>query len=185
MSKKIIIKYNSKENCYYVQSITINKNGESVYIPSPYGTESMFFSSLEEAKIAIENLGFEYIIDEVHPIIASEKQEVVEQSDIDYDKIIDVFIKNLGHENIEIRTSAINSLSKFGLKISEKLIKSLENENWLIQQSVIKCIEQIIARDSVGAAVFTDILIKVSDSENTMVKSAALKALEKVCETGL
>ena len=185
MSKKIRIKYNPKENCYYVQAITINKNGETAYIPSPYGTESMSFENLEEAKEAILKLGFEYIIDNIGLELPTEKQNFIEQSDINYDKIIDVFIKNLGHENLEIRTSAINSLAKFGLKISEKLIKTLENENWLIQQSVIKCIEQIIVKDKVGAAIFTDILIKVSDSENTMVKSAALKALEKVCEAGL
>ena len=184
MSKKIRIKYNSKENCYYAQAITINKNGSTLYIPSPFGTESMFFDNLDMAKEAIINLGYEYVIDEEQALPAEIKQETIEQHDINYDKIIDVFIKNLGHENLEIRTSAINSLAKFGLKISKKLIATLENENWLIQQSAIKCIEQIIAKDKVGATVFTDTLIKISDSENTMIRSAALKALEKVCETG-
>lgn len=183
MSKKIRIKYSSKENCYYVQAITINKNGESVYIPSPYGTESMFFNNLDEAKNAITKFGFEYIMDEP-PVVIETSTEVIDQQEINYDRIIDVFIKNLGHESLEIRTSAINSLAKFGIKISSKLIDALENDNWLIQQSVIKCIEQIIARDSLGAGVFTEILIKASESENTLVKSAALKALEKVCETG-
>lgn len=184
MNKKIRIRFNPKDNNYYVQAITINKNGELIYIPSPYGSESKIYSNLDVAKSDIVNLGFDYIIEEkLSPVVIN--QEAIEQQDINYDKIIDVFIKNLGHDSLEIRTSAINSLSKFGLKISHKLIESLENDNWLIQQSVIKCIEQIISRDNDAACVFTDVLIKASESDNTMVKSAALKALEKVCEGGI
>ena len=184
MNKKIRIKFNSKDNNYYVQAITINKNGETVYIPSPYGSETKIYQDLDVAKADIVNLGFDYIIEETSVQVET-TPVFIEKKDIDYDKIIDVFIKNLGHENLDIRTSAINSLAKFGLKISEKLIRALENDNWLIQQSVIKCIEQIISREKIGAGVFTEILIKVSESNNTMVKTAALKALEKVCETGL
>ena len=182
MSNKVnihILKEGHTES-YVVQAISMKKGEEVLKIPSPFGSETMTFNSLPEAIDAIKNVGYDYSV--CKSSMSSSQTNLCNQN-IDYDKIADVFIKNLGNENLEIRTSSINALAKFGVSISDKLNSILsENRSWLVQQSVIKCIEKIISSDSSTTPIFLDSLIQASETENTLLKSAALKALERICE---
>lgn len=182
---KILKKVNNNVVSYIVQAIHIKKGEETLAIPSPFGVESMVFSELEEAINQIKQCGYDYYViqKETNDVLVKDSIEESLGNEIDYNRIADVFIKNLGHENIEIRNSAINSLANFGIDIAEKLIDILRSkQSWLIQQATIKCIEKIIVADKKSAGVFLSPLIEISETENTMVKSAALKALEKICE---
>ena len=173
------INENGKEG-YAVQSIIIQNGSAPLRIPSPFGSDSMFFYNLDSAVNAVKNAGFDYVLCKTQYEPANSAPE---KTNINYGKIIDVFIKNLGNENLEIRTSSINALAKFGTAISEILIATLnENKNWLVQQSVVKCIEKIISKDSSSTPIFLDSLIKISETDNTMLKSSVLKALEKICD---
>lgn len=183
MSNKVkihVLKEGLSES-YVVQAISIKKGDAVLRVPSPFGAETMTFASIQEAIESIQNVGYDYSI--CKSSMTKETNKPVSQN-IDYEKIIDVFIKNLGNENLDIRTSSINALAKFGVSISDKLILVLsENQSWLVQQSVIKCIEKIIAADSTATPIFLDTLIQASETENTLLKSAVLKALEKICES--
>ena len=181
---KILKKTNGESISYVVQAISIKKGEETLFIPSPFGHESMVFSDLAEAEQQIKQCGYEYYIVQKETLDTQVKTvNSTQNKTIDYDRIADVFIKNLGHENMEIRNSAINSLSKFGIEIAPKLIDILRNEkSWLVQQSTIKCIEKIIAEDKNTVAEFLTPLVEISETDNTLVKSAALKALEKICD---
>lgn len=176
---KIQVKKDSTSSSYLVQSISIKKGADILRVPSPFGVETMIFDDLDSAISAIKNVGYDYIICGSKP---SNTDTASSSSNIDYGKIADVFIKNLGNENLEIRTSSINALAKFGASIADKLIKILsEDNNWLVQQSAIKCIEKIIIADSQTTPLFLDTLIELSDTENNLLKSAVLKALEQIC----
>ena len=173
-----IIKDGLKQK-YVVQAMAINKGEERILIPSQFGTETIVYETLEEAKQAIEQIGAGYKI--YHSSSSINKRP--SSNKIDYEKIADVFIDNLGNENLDIRNSAINALAKFGVSISDKLINILSTSNkWLVQQSVIQCIEKIIISDRDSAPVFIHSIIEISASSNTMVKRAALKTLEKICD---
>lgn len=188
MYNKVKINQIDKNHCI-VQAISIKKNNENFLIPSPFGIETIQYGSIEEAIFAVKKAGYEYCIskavdgnDDDNKFKLKLEQDQVLNA-INYDKIIDVFIKNLGHENLDIRNSAIKSLSKFGLYVSERLVSLVKNDNsWLIKQSAIKCMENILIADKNAAEVFTNVLIEVSNSENTLVKGAALKALEQICD---
>ena len=166
-----------------VQAIIIRKNKCDLLIPSPFGLETMDFANLDEAIAAIKRVGYDYYVSKSNETTAPKAVATGEGVPINYDGIIEVFIKNLGHQNLEIRNSAIKSLSKFGLYIAERLkTLTLDDKNWLVRESAIKCMENIINADKNAGGVFQDILIEISDTENTMVKRAALKALEKICD---
>ena len=178
MANKVKISKNTDNDTYLVQAISIPKGDERLFVPSPYGLETMIFNTLEEAIAHIEKYGYGYSIAKTLPAATA-----IDSDSIEYDKIIDVLVKNLGHENLEIRNTAINSLAKFNSEIADKLIDILKTEkNWLVQQSIMKCIEKIIDNDHNSASLFIPSLIEISNSENTFVKSAALKAIEKICE---
>lgn len=182
MSNKIKIfeKKDGTNKIYVVQAFSIKKGNEKLKVPSPFGTETIAFESLDSAISAIKNIGYDYIVCNQNNI---QDKEGSPCPDIDYEKIAEVFIKNLGNENLEIRTSSINALAKFGISISDKLIKILsENQNWLVQQSVIKCIEKIIVTDNNAVPLFLDTLITLSETDNNLLKSAVLKTLEQICE---
>jgi len=182
MVNKVKISKNNNNNSCLVQAISIQKKDEILYVPSPFGKETMHFESIEDAIDSIKRCGYDFCIVDSNRIEDKDSQKINNPS-IDYDEIIDVLISNLGHENLEIRNSAISSLSKFGIVISDKLCEILQNEKyWLAQQSIIKCIEKIIANDKNSISVFLSSLINISKSDNTMVKSAALKAIEKICD---
>ena len=180
MANKVKISKNSEGGACLVQAISIKKGEELLYVPSPFGNESMVFDNVEEAIKRIEQCGYEYYFSDKQ---SGKMQPKNAENKIDYDEIIDVLIKNLGHENLEIRNSAINALSKFGIDIADKLSEILQYEKrWLAQQSIVKCIEKIISNDKKTISVFLPQLIKISESDNTLVKSAALKAIEKICD---
>ena len=108
MTNKVKI-FKSKDGTYVVQAISLQKGDGHLFVPSPFGTETMVFNTLEEAISQIEKSGYEYYLTNDTAINGS-----TNTNKIDYDKIVDVLIKNLSHENLEIRTTAINSISKFG-----------------------------------------------------------------------
>lgn len=181
---KILEQTVNNKKLYAVQAVLIHKNNSVLLIPSPFGTEVMTFDDLDNAINQIEQLGYEYLIVKNEPKnIKYNHKNNYKNNEINYEKIADVFIKNLGHENLEIRNSAINSLSKLGDDIFYKLVEIINTErNWLVLQSVIKCIEKIVAKNKNSASFFLEHLIKISETDNTMVRSAALKALEKICD---
>ncbi|MBR1460971.1 HEAT repeat domain-containing protein [bacterium] len=181
MANKIKI-FKNIDNTYVVQAISIKKGNDKFFVPSPFGKETMIFSTLEDAITQINKCGYGYSITETE-ITTDEKINNDNTDNIEYDKIVEVLIQNLGHENLEIRNTAINSLAKFNFEIADRLVEMLETDNhWLVQQSIVKCIERIIENNKNLVSVFVPSLIKISNSDNTMVKSAALKAIEKICD---
>ena len=136
----------------------------NVLIPSPTGATAIEYNTLEEAKSAIIHAGYEpYLLNpnDVRAGIGENKS-----FSIDYNKIIDVFIKNLGNKSPSVRNSAIDALVKFGDSISEQLINSLHSSDWLTKQSVILCMEKIIQKNPDSAEIFINSIIETADYDN-------------------
>lgn len=160
----------------------IFQNNEKVAIPSPSGTDIVAYDSLKEAEDAVYYSGYSYILVESDDKNNSSSYQVQNYTDEDFLQIVELFLQNLGDENINIRNASIDALVQFGSSVFDRLIDSLNNSSWLVRYSTVLCIEKIADVNPTESTVFIKPLMVVVNDKNTMVKASAISALAKICK---
>ena len=85
----------------------------------------------------------------------------------------------MGEDNEQIRTSAINSLLKFGVSAMKPLVKVLKDDNWVRRNSSIIAIQKLIELEIVNPESIISLLVKMTEDKNTIVKTSSVVALGK------
>lgn len=210
--KKEIRDADGKENTVYIVSALTFKQKDNTIkqqIPHPLGTDIMEFSSLDEAKKAIEMSGFLYILpngeiqteSKPRAVQSIDLQEKIFQSllkmakdsnssvqasaiyalgELKDRKLLPIFADKMGEDNDAVRTNAINALVNFGAGAANTAIKALEDENWVRRKSAITVIERLANETALKPEIFFEPLIERFNDSNNIVKCSAITAVGKI-----
>lgn len=177
-------------------------------IAHPLGDDYLEFETLEEAIKAIELSGFKYVLpDGTKPALKQEiikdsveldkvvYETLIKQtkdinstvvaaaigalSELNDEKLLDLFLEKMGEDNDLIRTSSINAILNFGSLSVKKLLSTLKDENWVRRNSALICLSRLVESESVNPETLFPHLIEMTNDKNTIVKTSAISALGK------
>lgn len=92
----------------------------------------------------------------------------------------DILFEKLGEDNDLIRKNAISGICRYAKRIQDKIILSLEHENWIVRNSTITCISLLVNDENIDIEKFIEPLLKSCQDGNPIVESNALNTLASV-----
>ena len=195
------------ETLYKVNAIVLqSKNGEKKKkIPHPLGTETMLFKSLDKAKEAVTLSGFEFVLPD-GSLQSEEKEEfkiepydkkifdalmaqtnnsnpnivaaaIQAMSGINHPECLNLYISKLGEENDTIRQNSIEAILKYGTRAIPQIIAVLKNENWVMRNSAVICLQSFCENKDIEITPIIDVLLDNLKESNPIVKCSIIKAL--------
>lgn len=96
------------------------------------------------------------------------------------DETFEILFDKLGEENDLIRKNAIAGVCRYGKSLQNKIIDALKSPNWVVRNSALTCIQNIIDYGTDEVEQFIIPLTLACDDGNTIVQSNALSTLAKV-----
>ncbi len=100
-------------------------------------------------------------------------------SEFPCDENFDILFEKLGDENDQIRKNAIAGICRHGNVLQNKIISALKSSNWVVRNSALTCIQNLIDYGSAEIEQFFIPLTLACDDNNTIVQANALTTLAK------
>lgn len=100
-------------------------------------------------------------------------------SEFPTDETFDILFQKLGEDNDQIRKNAISGICRYAKNLQDRIIKSLKSSDWVVRNSAITCIQNIIDYGTCDLEPFLIPLTTVCDDTNTIVQANALTTLAK------
>lgn len=193
---------------YIVPALSFEQknNPKPKKIPHPLGKDYIIFKTIEEAQQAVEQSGFSFTLPEGRHVV--EKQvyhtsyddlildslmqlandisptvvasAVFALGEIGHERALELLIQKTGEDNEIVRTNAIDALTKYGIKSFNKLIESLEDENWIKRNSAVICLSKLTDNPDIDVQKMIVPLFKKLNDKNPIVKSSTALALGKI-----
>lgn len=96
------------------------------------------------------------------------------------EETFDILFKKIGEENDTIRKNAISGICRYGKILQQRIIDSLQSENWITRNSAITCIINLKEDINIDLENFIHPLVKNCDDVNPIVQANALMALAAI-----
>jgi len=101
-------------------------------------------------------------------------------SEFPVDETFDILFEKIGEENDQIRKNAIAGICRYGNQLQDRIISSLKSSNWVVRNSALTCIQNIVEYGTSEIEPFLIPLTLACDDNNTIVQANALVTLAKV-----
>ena len=95
------------------------------------------------------------------------------------EETFDILFEKLGDENEIIRKNAINGICRYGNMLQNRIIEALKSPNWVVRNSALTCIQNIIDYGCEDIEPFLIPLTQICEDNNTIVQSNALTTIAK------
>ena len=192
----------NKNNKFVVSAIGLGTNKK---IPHPFGTDTIEFDTIEEAKNAIQLAGFEYILPsgevsgarELPENITDYEKKIIDAltketkdinpnivatainalSEINSNDCLNIYISKIGEDNEKVRQNSIEAIIKFGLEAMPSLFNSLKSENWVKRNSAVICLQKFCGLKNAPIEEIIETLLKMLDEKNPVVKCSVVETL--------
>lgn len=164
---------------YTIPAIPLKNSQKTLVqkIPHPLGTDSLTYSSLDEAKDAITRAGFSYILPNGQKgTKATVKQKIVQRG-INYDDIVLESIKDkINSSNLSVCAAAISAISEFPSEETfDILFDKLGEENDQIRKNAISGICRY-------GQIMPERIIDALKSQNWVTRNSALSCILNLAE---
>lgn len=169
---------NDKE-VFIVSAIPLKNTNKSVVqkIPHPLGTDTLVFSSLDEAKDAVIRAGFSYILPDGKKGSKTISKQVNTQTGTNYEQLILNAIKDkINSSNSTVKAAAILALSEFANEETfDILFNQLGEDNDLVRKNAISgiCRYSNILKDRIIASL---------KSSNWVERNSAITCISNITE---
>ena len=212
ISKKTQIINGQEVEVYIVPALSFQRkdNPNPKKIPHPLGKDFLIFESIEEAQQAIEHSGFTCtipytnkkpltkqshhtsydnlildslinLVEDISPNVAA--SAIFALGEIANPQTINLLIQKIGEDNEIIRTNAIDAVVKCGSIAFNKLLQTLEDENWVKRNSAIICLNKLLDNPEIDIHKMIMPLLKRLGDKNSIVKSSTALTLGKIYKT--
>ncbi len=178
----IAIKQETKNNkeIFIVSAIPLKNTNKSVVqkIPHPLGTDTIQFSSLEDAKDAIIRAGFSYILPDGKKGSKTIAKQITTTNGTNYEQLILNTIKDkINSQNSTVVAAAILALSEFpNEETFDILFNQIGEDNDLIRKNAIAGICRY-------ANILQNKIIDSLKSSNWVERNSALSCISNITET--
>lgn len=178
----IAIKQEQKNNkeVYIVNAISLKNTSKSIVqkIPHPLGTDTLEYSSLEEAKEAIIRAGFSYILPDGQKGSKQITRQIKTSVGTNYEQmIIDTIKDKINSSNSTVAAAAILTLSEFpNEETFDILFNQLGQDNDLIRKNAISGICRY-------GNLLKDRIIESLKSSNWVERNSAISCILNIAET--
>lgn len=177
----IAIKQETKNNkeVFIVSAIPLKNTNKSVVqkIPHPLGTDTLEFSSLDEAKDAVIRAGFSYILPDGKKGSKTISKQVNTQTGTNYEQLILNTIKDkINSSNSTVKAAAILTLSEFANEETfDILFNQLGEDNDLVRKNAISGICRY-------SNILKDRIIDSLKSSNWVERNSAITCISNITE---
>lgn len=101
-------------------------------------------------------------------------------SEFPTEETFDILFEKIGEENDAIRKNAITGICRYGSILQPRIIEALKSDNWVVRNSALTCIQNIIQFENIELENFLIPLTTACEDLNTIVQANALITLAKV-----
>ena len=98
-------------------------------------------------------------------------------SGITHPDCLKLYISKLGEDNDTIRQNSIEAILKYGTRAISQIIAVLDNENWVMRNSAIICLQSFCEHYDIEISPVIDVLLDNLSETNPIVKCSIIKAL--------
>lgn len=199
---------------YSIPAIPLKNTKNSVVqkIPHPLGTDTLIFTTLEDAKNAVARAGFSCVLPNGKKETSISGNSQNKQITDNYEKIVldaikskvnssnssvcasavmalsefpseenfEILFEKLGEDNDLVRKNAIAGICKYANLLTDKIVASLNSNNWVTRNSAVNCILNLAEDENFQLEKFIIPLSKACEDTNTIVQTNAICAIAKV-----
>lgn len=169
------------KNIYIINAIPLKNTSKSIVqkIPHPLGTDTLEFSSLNEAKEAIIRAGFSYILPDGKKGSKSVSKPIRTTEGTNYEQLILNTIKDkINSSNSAVAAAAIQAISEFpNEETFHILFNQLGEDNDLIRKNAISGICRY-------GNLLKDRIINSLKSSNWVERNSAITCILNISENG-
>ena len=144
------------------------------------GINSKQKSTMIQSSVDYSHIIFETIKHKINSTNASVVAAAISAiSEFPTDETFDILFQKLGEDNDQIRKNAISGICRYAQNLQDRIIKSLKSSDWVVRNSAITFIQNIVDYGNCDIEPFLIPLTNVCDDTNTIVQSNALTTLAK------
>lgn len=159
----------------------ITRAGFSYVLPNGQKGQSDIAKNRNKTVISYKDLIYETIKKKVQSQNSNVcAAAIVALTEFPTKETFDILFQKLGDDNDLIRKNAISGICRYAKRVQDKIISSLNHENWIVRNSTITCISQLINDENIEIEKFIEPLVKTCQDGNPIVESNALNTLALV-----